>query len=238
MTTSGSTTNQLTRNEIITAALRKLGVIAEGQTPSAQNYTDGALALNALIAEFRVLGMPLWARQSYTITPVAGTSSYNIGVGQTINSPYPLKIYQAYRTDSTSTTKIQMDIIADYNFNMLPTNSSGLPIQVSYTPRVNCGVLKMWPTPDSTAASGSTVTIVYQRPTEYVDTSSNTLDVPEEWLNAIIYNLASRLAPEWGTPLPDREALEMTAEKLLSRVLDYGSEDGSLYFQVDRQGRY
>lgn len=233
MTTSGITINQLTRNQYIEAATRKLGVVADGQTLSTENYDNGAIALNALIAEFRTLGMPLWARQSYVLTLVAGTANYTIGVGQTTNTPYPLKMLQAYRTDSTSNTKINMDIIADYNYNMLPINSSGAPIQLSYTPYVNYGVVKLWPTPDTTAA-GSTVTIVFQRPTEYTSTSSNTLDVPDEWTNAIIYNLATRLAPEWGVPLPDRQVLEQTAEKVLNRALDFGAEDGSLFFQISR----
>lgn len=236
MATSGITANQLTRDQIILAAVRKLGVVADGQTLSTENYNNGASALNVLIGEFRTLGMPLWARQSYTITPVASTSSYNIGSGQTINTPYPVKLLQAYRNDTSSSSRVQMDIVPDYNFNMLPSSSSGLPIQISYTPRVNYGVLKMWPTPDSTAASGSTVTIVYQRPTEYTSASGDTMDIPEEWLKAVIFQLAVDLAPEWGVPVPDRQALQIHAEKALSKALDFGFEDGSLYFQVDRRG--
>ena len=235
MATSGVTTNPLTRNQIIEAAHRKLGVVAEGQTLSAENYTNGALALNALLAEFRTLGMPLWARQSYTLTLVASTSTYNIGSGQTVNTPYPLKILQAYRNDTSSTSKIEMDVIADYNFNMLPSNSSGAPIQLSYTPRVNYGVIKIWPTPDSTAASGSTVTIVYQRPMEYTASATDTMDLPEEWYKALIFQLAVDLAPEWGIPLPDRQKLEAQADKALDRALSFGTEDGSLYWQIDRR---
>ena len=237
MTTSGVTTNQLTRNQIIEAAHRKMGVVADGQTLSTENYTNAAYALNTLLGEFRALGMPLWARNSYTMTLTASTSSYNIGTGQTINTPYPLKLLQAYRNDSSATTKIQMDIIADYDFNMLPSGSSGAPIQITYTPRVNYGVIKLWPTPDSTAASGSTITIVYQRPMEYTSASTDTMDIPEEWLGALIYNLAARLAPEWGVPLPDRQMLKQEAKEMLDRALEFGTEDGSMFFQVDRRGR-
>lgn len=235
MATSGIFAYQPTRNEIIEASLRKLGVLAEGQVPSSDNYTTATYALNALLAEFRTLGMPLWERRLYSFSPTASVTAYNIGSGETLDTPYPLKIFQAYRIDSASSSRVQMDIIADYNFNMLPSNSSGTPIQLTYTPRVNYGVLKLWPTPDTNAASNSTITIVYQRPMEYSGNSTQTLDIPEEWLNAVIYNLAARLAPEWGIPLPDRQALEATAEKVLDRALDFGSEDGSLFFQVTRR---
>lgn len=233
MATSGISANQLTRNEYIEAACRKLGVIADGQTLSATNYTNGTYAFNALIGEFRGLGMPLWARNSYSFSPTAGTETYNIGTGQTLNTPYPLKMLQAYRLDSGASTRIPLEIVADYNFNLYPSNSSGLPIQLTYQPKINYGVIKLWPTPDTNAAAG-TLTIVYQRPTEYVSSSTDTVDVPEEWTNAIIYNLAVRLAPEWGIPLPDRDALKKEAKDVLDRALEFGAEDGSMFFQPNR----
>lgn len=70
MATSSTYEYQLTRNQIIESALRKLGVLAEGQTPSTQNYSDGMMALNAVIAQLRAIGMPLWARSEYTFTPL------------------------------------------------------------------------------------------------------------------------------------------------------------------------
>ncbi len=236
MTTSNVTTNQLTRNGLIEMAVRKLGVVADGQTLSTENYTNGSAALNTLLGAFRTLGMPLWARQSYDLTLTAGTSSYNIGSSQTLNTPYPLKLLQAYRTDSNNSSKVQLEIIPDYNFNRLPTGSSGYPIQISYTPKVNLGVIKLWPTPDATAVANTTVTIVYQRPMEYMSSSTDTFDIPEEWLEAVVYNLAVRLAPEWGVPLPDRKALKNEADEYLEMAKSFGAEDGSIFWQIDRRG--
>jgi hypothetical protein len=234
MSTSGITLNQLTRNQYIEAALRKLNVIADGQTLSTENYTNGTLAFNALIGEFRSLGMPLWTRSSYTLTPVASTQYYTFGIGQTYATAYPIKLLQAVRVDTSSGTRIPMEIVADYDFNLLPGNSSGFPIKVTYQPKVNLGILKLWPTPDTTAASNCTIQITYTKPTEYMSSSTDTLDAPEEWTNAIIYTLASRLAPEWGIPLPDRQMLDSTAEKLLNRALENGMEDASVFFTVER----
>ena len=69
MATSGTSSYQLTRDQILNAAIRKLGVVAEGQTLTAQNLADGQVALNSTIAELRSVGMPLWARGEYTFTP-------------------------------------------------------------------------------------------------------------------------------------------------------------------------
>lgn len=223
-----ATTNQLTRNQIIDAALRKLSVISEGQTPSAQNYSDAQIALNMIISQFRALGMPLWARTEYTFTPT--TSTYSIGNGQTLDTPFPVKLIQAVRTDNG--TKIDMDLVPKEDFNILPATSTGTPLKVSYQPGINVGTVYLWPTPLST--NTSTVTLVYIRPLTYVSTATDTFDIPEEWYAALVFALAVSLAPEWGTPLPDRQWLEKQADKSLSIATTVGEDIGSMFIQPNR----
>ena len=235
MSTSGNTIYQVDRDVIIKAALRKLGVLAKGQEPDADDIDDAAVALNMIVAEFRSIGMPLWARKTYTFTPVLNTKTYQIGIGKTFNTPYPLHVLQAYRTDSTSTTKIFMEIVSNFNYNLYPTNSGGTPIQLNYQPFINYGEINIWPTPDSAAVAYSTITIVYQAPFEYFDSSTDTMAFPEEWYNAIVYNLANNLAPEWTIPLQDRQMLQAQAKQHLETAKENGVEDGSFFIQPTKQ---
>jgi hypothetical protein len=228
MTTSSTYSVQYTRDDLVTAAHYKLGVIAEGQTLSATQLTRGTMALNMSLALLRAKGMPLWERNTYTFSTTSTVSSYNIGTGQTFNTPYPLKLLQCYRTSNG--TRIDMDIEADYNFNQLPVNSTGIPIKVTYQPKVNLGILKLWPTPDTTAAS-STFTIVYQQPFQYFINSTDTADLPEEWYLPLVYRTASILAPEWGIPIGDRNMLMGEAEKYTEDALSMGGEDASMFIQ-------
>ena len=228
MATSSTYEYQLTRNQIIESALRKLGVLAEGQTPSAQNYADGMMALNTVISQLRAVGMPLWARSEYTFTPT--TNTYTIGTGMTLSTPFPVKLLQAFRTDTGA--KIPLEIVAREDFNILPTSSNGSPIKINYQSFVNYGTISLWPTPTST--NTATITLVYQRPYQYFTTSTETADFPEEWYNAIIYHLAVRLAPEWGVPLPDRQMLIQEAKMYTEDAAMIGQEDGSFYLAPER----
>lgn len=221
-------TNQLTRNQIIEAALRKLSAISEGQTPSAQNYTDSQIALNMILSQFRALGMPLWARTEYTFTPI--TASYSIGSGQTLDTPFPVKLLQAVRTDNG--TRIDMDLVPKEDFNILPATSTGTPLKVSYQPNINSGTIYLWPTPLNT--NTSTVTLVYIRSLQYVSSATDTIDMPEEWYQALVYALAVSLSPEWGTPLPDRQWLEKQADKALVTAMGVGEDIGSVFIQPNR----
>lgn len=240
MTTSGNTVYQLSRNDIILAAHKKMGIVAKGQDIETDDYTNGALQLNVLIAWLRTKGMPLWARKTYTFTPVLDTYSYNIGIGQTFNTVFPLKLLQAYRIDSpTNGARIQMDILPDYNFNILPQqNNTGSPIQITYQPLINYGILKVWPTPDAGSVTNDTITIVYTAPFEYFSAATDTMAFPEEWYNPLIYYLAVQLSPEWGIPLQDRQKLQSEAEMFLQGVLDFGAEESSIFLQPDWRGRW
>lgn len=230
MTTSGNTIYQLSRNDLIEAALGCLGVIAQGQTPSLEDYTIGAKLLNTTISRLRTLGLSLWARTSFSWTPT--TFNYNIGEGQVLDTPYPIHLLQAYRTD-TGGAKVPIDIESDFNYNTFPTSAGGqIPYKISYTPKVNYGIIKFWPTDLST--NTNIVTIVYTRPFEYFDTSTDTMDMPEEWYDAVIWDLACKLAPRWGMPINDRQLLRKEADLYLKQAMDHGYEDASYFVQPNR----
>lgn len=233
--TSGVYSYSLTGDDICTAALRKLGVIADGQTPSTLNLTNARQALNTLVPFFRAKGMPLWERNQYSFSLTSGTQLYQIGTGKTLNTPYPLKMLQAWRQDNGSTTRIPMEIVPNFNFNLFPISSGGSPVQLTYQPKINYGEIQVWPTPDTAAAANSVVYIVYQTPFQYFNTGSDTADFPEEWYLPLIYNLAMLLGPEWGIPLPDRQTIERQAKEFLDEVLQMGGEDGSFFFAPDEQ---
>jgi len=235
MSTSGTTTWKLNRNEIIYAALRKLGALSGGSTPEAYQVTDGTQALNAMIKGFETDGMPLWSIKSYTFTVTSGTAAYNIGPSQTFNTNKPLKVIQAWRNDSTSYSNVPMNIYTNYNYAILPlVNSSGTPVNLYYQPLRDYGVINLWPKPSD---STTTITLRYQTPFEDMTSSTDDIDFPSEWTEAIIYGLAHRLSPEYGVPLQDRQLLAKEAEFFHDKALSFGTEEGGIFFQPDTAGR-
>ena len=232
MSTSGYTLFQLTRDQLVNAALRKLGVLAKGQTADTEDLTNGAQALNTVLAKLQTIGMPLWARNEYTFSLAANTPSYLIGVGQSLNTPFPLKVQQAVLVDIGTGSSIELDIRAIYDYNRFtPNNTSGQPVQFFYQPLVNYGKITVWPTPDASAALYKQIKMVYQRPFEDFVSSTDTPDFPQEWHQAIIYQLASTLAPEYGIPIPDRQMLMQEAKMYTEEALGFGNDEASLYLQ-------
>jgi hypothetical protein len=237
LATSGDTTWTLNRDQVLTGALRKLGVLASGGTPTTAQVNDASEALNALIKAFQADGMPVWKIASTTFTVTDGTSSYTIGPsGCTVTAVQPLKVIQALYTVSGA-AQVPLNVYNRYDYNMLPVLSGtieGNPVNLYYQPLSTTGVIKLWPTPDN---STTTITIHYQAPYEDMDTASNNFDFPAYWIQALIYNTAWALSPEYGIPPTDRNILAKEAMYWKEQALSYGSEEGSLYMQPDQQGR-
>ena len=234
MATSGDTTWQLNRDQIIAAALRKVG-FAEGETPNATQISNAAEALNALVAALRADGMPVWAMKTLSFPVTANVQNYEIGVGQTVNTPMPMKLMQAIRVDTLGGVRVPLNIYTQYDFNLLSnfTNTTGTPVQVYYQPKATSGTLRLWPIPDAEFATNNTIEITYQRPFEEFDASTDEPDFPSYWTRALIYGLSAELAPEYGLPLQDRGYLEKKAQDVKELALSFGTEEGSIRFMPD-----
>jgi hypothetical protein len=234
LATSGNTIDLMTRDEVINAALRKLVVIGEGVTASANQLSTGAEALNIIVAEFRTLGMSVWARSTYDLTLVAGQSTYVFGVGQAVPIPYPVYIYDILvKLGPNFDSQIEMQTMPIVDFDLLPTGSDGTPVNFNYQQGNNIGTLKVWPTPDASVPTGSYLRLTYQRPFEVFNSATDDIDFPQEWANALIYHLALALCDEYGVPDTKLARIERLADKHLATALSNSNEQGSLFITPD-----
>jgi hypothetical protein len=232
MATSGTSIWALKRDAVINSALRKISVTAGGSSPATFEVTNAAEALNAMIKGFQADGMPVWAIKEYTFSTVASTGTYDIGTGQTLNTPMPLKVIQAYRIEDTGAVNVPINVYNHYDYNLLPVNASaGEPVNLFYQPLSTYGTLKLWPTPSDAT---TTITLIYQRPFEDMTSATDDFDFPAYWTEALIYGLAWRLSPEYGTPIQDRSLIQKEAEYFHQQALSFGTEEGSMFFQPDK----
>lgn len=232
MTTSGSYDWDMTRDQIITDALSKVGAIDENDTPSTAQITKAARALNGVVKNLSgPTGMPLWAIRQVSF-PMTATNTYTIGIGQTISQPKPIKIVQAWILDNLSGFQRPLNIEALYNFNTLGTPAStGQPVQISYSPDNLTGTFYLYPTPDTYSQTNMSIYVRYQRVFQDFDSSVDTADFPQEWYLALVYNLAVVLAPDYGYPPNDRQILKAEAKEFTELAQQAEPESASWTFQ-------
>lgn len=237
MAISGHANWNMTRDAIVNAAFRKIGVAVDGQTATATQLVNAQEALNNIVFSLYAQGMPIWAMTTTSFTPILGQIAYPVGLGigtGNLNIQAPLKITQAFSRDNTSNTDIPMNIYTQFNYNLLSTKiNQGYPVHLWYQPGNQAGTITIWPAPDQFTATNRSIYFVYQRAFDEFDAGTDTPDFPQVWLEPLIYSLAHRLAPEFGLPLAEQDKLNETANALITNALSWGTEEGSLYIQPD-----
>lgn len=174
-----------------------------------------------------------------TVTPTAAltgaASSGNRVIAYTSKIIRPLKIVsgRAFKYDDERET--EMDDLSHLDYQRLPLKSttSSQPVQWHYQPKLPLGIMNIYSTPSDVAFG---VRFTYHRPIYDVTASTETADVPAEWQEALVYNLALRLSTNVSCPADRLEKIEKMAQTSLGLVLSYDREPQSILFQPDFEG--
>jgi hypothetical protein len=321
MPLSGSYDFSVTRDTIIQAALRKLGVLGDGQTPTTAQYNNAAFSLNLMTKAWQAEGMPLWARKFLYLLPVTGTNEYLVGptaqatyhcvtsyrrndIATTINSPTTslvlstsdtstsgdyvgieldngnifwttttttgagttktitttvpsqasaglrvffhaagafaqkfLRLQYAWRIDLNSDLEIQipmnMPSMQDMQDHM-NGSVANIPIEISYIPSQGSplpggtSTVYLWP---RFKGGDYIIKMDVQYPYQDFDASTNDPDFPQEFYEALVYNLAVRLAPDYKYPAEARTLLKQEAVGAKKIAFDSNYEEASFFIQ-------
>jgi len=154
---------------------------------------------------------------------VSAAASGNVVYNYTTRLGKALRIPDARRKNDSQ--EIEMLHLGRSDYLELPNkDNQGTPVQYYYDPKQDNGKMFLWPTP----ISGETlVTFSYYKPLDVFTTSSDVAEFPDEWIEALVLNLAIRLAPIFGRPIPP--GLQQMASQAAQDALDWDQEDASIY---------
>ena len=141
----------------------------------------------------------------------------------------PLRILDGFVRQTTRGNDVPCLIIPRENYNRFGVKTSaGTGIQLYYDPQENTGHLYVYPTTQDVTQQ---LYIEFQSPIQDFASATNDYDLPQEWGEALKYNLAWRIAPEYGIP---KERYDMIKERALltfSKLDAWDQEAASLYLQ-------
>ena len=204
--------------DIINGALRLLGVLAEGETPSSETSLDALTAMNQMIDSWNTERLSVFATQDQVFTWPAGQITRTLGpTGDFVgNRPVLLDDSTYFRDPGTGVSYgIKFINQQQYNGIAVKTVTSTFP-QVIF-------VNETFPDVEMT---------VYPRPTRALEwhfisveelskpaVLATELFFPPGYLRAFRYNLATELAPEFGVePSPQVSRIAMTSKRNLKRI--------------------
>ena len=314
MTTSGTSTFNQTRDQIIRAALRKCGAIQAGETPGPQLTQDCADQLNSMVKFWTTSGIHIWTETEAILYTQVGQAQYPLGSGtpsqaSTINSVTslvgniangtlviqvlsnfnvsngigigvvldsgavfwttvasfvgtsitlaapttdsstsgnlvyvvspnivrPLRIPTARRWNTLSQIETPLIVMSKNDYDALPNkNLTGTVTQMYYNPQGganNYGIMYLWPTPADII--NNNIKFMFYRPIQDFDNPGDTPDLPQEWINTLVWNLALHMAPEFGVSGEVYSMLKEFALATLEECRSWDKEPESVYFGVN-----
>jgi hypothetical protein len=182
-----------TAKTIIRGALRLLEVYPIGSTsePTTAEYTDLLEELNNLLKAWQTETsiIPSITQESFTLT--AGQQVYTYGSGGDFNSVRPIKISDAFFRSNSIDYQLK-PLSREQYFDIVDKTIQSIPGMFFYDPLATLGKFYLYPTSDS----ADTLFIDSYKPFTGFATTTTDWDAPDEWLEAIKYNLAVVLAPQ------------------------------------------
>lgn len=175
-----------------------------------------------------------------TITNVAGTtittglasaaSAGNKVYTYTTKAYRPQRVVYAYRRDGNDIDS-EVGLIGEIAYQGLSNKGSGGPVnQVYYKQTLDNGKLYVWP---ANSGGPDKLVLIAQNLVDDFDAAGNNPQFPIEWANAIIWNLAVELAPEYGVSLKEQINLQRLAFEKLETLLNSDVENASVIFSRD-----
>lgn len=189
MAVSSSTDFSLNGTQIVTEARRLLGIQASEEPLTNAELDVGLTHLNLLLKGWQAQGVMAWTYTEGQLTLVDGTASYLFGSGGAFTTAVPHDLIDVRITRSS--IDLRMTELSREEYYGLPNKTTeGYPTQWFYDRQRSSGTLYVWPVPDATAG---TLKFTYRRQIMDMDAGANDMDLPPEWVDAVVYGLADRL---------------------------------------------
>jgi hypothetical protein len=113
----------------------------------------------------------------------------------TTKIPRPVRVMQAWTHNSVNQDYRVYEWHRDDYWAMYDKTLISPPTRFFYEPHIPDGTLYTNYQPLDVT---ETLEIIYHRPFEDFDAAGDTPDFPQEWYEALVYNLALRIAPDYG----------------------------------------
>lgn len=198
-----------TASTLINRALRLIGQLASGASPTSDESSDALVALNDMVEAWKNERLLVYALQEESLSLSDGTASYTIGPSgsPSLNTIRPIDIEEAWIVASNTSYPVKK--MQDEEYAAIPdkTTESDWPEYFLYRPSMANGTLIVYPVPNATR----TMKLLTRVPVSEFAAVGTTVSLPPGWQRALTYNLALEIAPEYDTA-PSAEVVHIARE--------------------------
>ena len=195
------TTATYTAGDAITQAFRMAAITSKDQTVEADDTAYALTVLNRMLKSWQ-------AAESFDWLDTYMSHAVTAAAAQTLSPVRPVRIAHVnYRQNGIDRPMVEM---TRSEYDHLPNKSAtGEPTTYYYDRQREAAILYIWPVP--TNVSGKTLEITYEREFPDLVATTDVLDVPSEYWNAVVACLADMLAQDYQVNNPGLSQRSATA---------------------------
>lgn len=219
MATSGVTSGLMPVRDIVATALELVGVLGTDEDIAASDFATSLKHLNWMLKGWQQDGANLWRDQDVQINWPADISEVQLNTNAT--DVTDTRIYVSGHERSLA--RWERDQYAAFPNK----GSKGSPVAYSLVTERDQLRMRLWPIPTTNLILIATVI----RRVEDVTSGDHTLDLPQDWSEAVIYNLADRLSNVFGARDPNVADVKSKAGAAYQRALT-SDRPSSFFFEA------
>ena len=141
----------------------------------------------------------------------------------------PIHISQIRLRDANSDDVVMTELSREEYFSIQDKDESGEPTQWFYDHQLTNGKLYLYPAPDDVRER---LKFTFTESIEDFDSSGDNPDFPQEWLEALTYNLALRLAPAFGKDQQAIATIGSLAKQFLDEALSFDADKADMHISM------
>lgn len=190
----------VTAQNIINKSLRLLGVLASGETTTADEAQDSLYSLNSIIDSFSANPQYYFCTQAEQFTLFVGQNTYTIGNDPDASpaanwvTQRPIRIVGAFVRANDVDTPLAL-ITEQYWTNIAAKSTAGTPTKLLYRPNTPYGQVLVYPTPNAAIS----IFIKAEKMISRYATLVSIQYLPPGYQRLLELSLAMELAPEYGS---------------------------------------
>lgn len=184
--------------DMIKRSMRLVGALGAGETLTDDEQTDGLNALNRLVESFSIQRLLIYRIQIESFTWNSGQTTQTIGSGGDFDTDRPERINKAWQRLSDIDYPITLLDSVQYAHLTDKTTSTNVVDRIYYEPSYPLGTLYAYPVPSEPVSIYLQTWVSIQS----FPNASTAIALPAGYEDAIVFNLAMALAPEYQRPIP------------------------------------
>lgn len=215
---------------IIQDAMTEAGLLAEGDSPSSEQYARNMRKLRDLIRFEQTQGLKLFLNVDTSVTLIQGQGNYRFGPSSPIVMDKPKRVIQGYILDPNGIRRPLVPLSWDDYIRLSQVNQQGSINSYFVDKQATYLNVFFWLVPDSYMAT-CTAHLLFQiaatGPINLLDTTC----FPDEWRMYLVWGLADQICG--GQPETIMMRCKQNAEQYRTMLENFDVEDAMTSFQPD-----